>query len=91
MKILVRGTNWLGDAVMTTPALLRLREKFPDAHVAILTAEKLQELWLHHPAVGKTISFAPGESIFSIGRKLRGGKFLSLMFSAFITFLMADI
>ena len=29
-RILVRGTNWLGDAVMTTPALLRLREKFPD-------------------------------------------------------------
>ena len=26
-KILIRGVNWLGDAVMTTPALLRLREK----------------------------------------------------------------
>jgi heptosyltransferase II len=75
MKILVRGTNWLGDAVMTTPALLRLREKFPDAHVAILTAEKLQELWANHPAVDETIPFAPSESIFSIGKKLRGGKF----------------
>ena len=30
-RILIRGTNWLGDAVMTTPALLRLREKYPDA------------------------------------------------------------
>jgi heptosyltransferase-2 len=75
MKILVRGTNWLGDAVMTMPALLRLREKFPDAHIAILTAEKLQELWLHHPAVDETISFASSESIFSIGKKLRAGKF----------------
>ena len=35
--MLVRGTNWLGDAVMTTPALLRLREKFPGAHIALLT------------------------------------------------------
>ncbi len=43
-RILVRGTNWLGDAVMTTPALLRLREKFPDAHIALLTPEKLREL-----------------------------------------------
>jgi len=25
-RILVRGVNWLGDAVMTTPALQRLRE-----------------------------------------------------------------
>jgi heptosyltransferase-2 len=70
-RILVRGTNWLGDAVMTTPTLLRLREKFPDAHIALLTPEKLQDLWLHHPAVNETISFAPGESVLSIGRKLR--------------------
>src|SRR5208282_6747495 len=70
-RILVRGTNWLGDAVMTTPALLRLRERFPDAHIALLTPEKLRELWLHHPAVKETISFATGESVFSVGRKLR--------------------
>jgi len=74
-KILVRGVNWLGDAVMTTPALLRLREKFPKAHLALLTPEKLRELWLNHPAVDETISFAPGESVFSVGKNLRGGKF----------------
>jgi heptosyltransferase II len=74
-RILVRGTNWLGDAVMTTPALLRLREKFPAAHIALLTPEKLHELWLNHPAVNETISFTPGENVFSIGKKLRAGKF----------------
>lgn len=74
-RILVRGTNWLGDAVMTTPALLRLRERFPGAHIALLTPEKLKDLWLHHPAVNKTISFASGENVFSIGKKLRAGKF----------------
>jgi heptosyltransferase-2 len=74
-RILVRGTNWLGDAVMTTPALLRLREKFPDARIVLLTPEKLRELWLHHPAVNETIPFAPGESIFSVGKKLRAGRF----------------
>ncbi len=74
-RILVRGVNWLGDAVMTTPALLRLREKFPDAHIALLTPEKLKDLWLHHPAVNETISFAPGESVFAIGKKLRAGQF----------------
>ena len=74
-RILVRGTNWLGDAVMTTPALLRLREKFPDAHIAILAPKKLRDLWLHHPAANETISFTPGESVFSVGNKLRSGKF----------------
>jgi heptosyltransferase-2 len=74
-RILIRGVNWLGDAVMSTPALLRLREKFPDAHIALLTSEKLRELWTNHPAIDETISFAPGENIFSIGGKLRTGKF----------------
>jgi len=74
-RILVRGTNWLGDAVMTTPALLRLREKFPNAHIALLTQEKLRDLWTNHPAVNETISFASGESVFSVAKKLRSGKF----------------
>ena len=70
-RILVRGTNWLGDAVMTTPALLRLREKFPGAHIALLTPDKLSGLWANQPAVDETIPFAPGESVFSVARKLR--------------------
>jgi heptosyltransferase-2 len=73
-RILIRGTNWLGDAVMTTPALLRLREKFPSAHITLLTPKKLKDLWLNHPAVDEFISFTPGESIFSISKKLRAGK-----------------
>jgi heptosyltransferase-2 len=74
-RILVRGTNWLGDAVMTTPALLRLREKFPDAHIVLLTPAKLADLWQAHPAVDETISFTPEEGIFGIAGKLRKGQF----------------
>ena len=74
-RILVRGVNWLGDAVMTTPALLRLREKFPGAHIALLTPAKLRELWLNQPTVDEVIPFAPGEGIWSIGGKLRAGKY----------------
>ena len=84
-RILVRGTNWLGDAVMTTPALLRLREKFPGAHIVLLTPDKLCDLWLaapkqgegglHHPAVNETIPFASGESVFCVAKKLRCGKY----------------
>jgi heptosyltransferase-2 len=74
-RILVRGVNWLGDAVMTTPALLRLREQFPAAHIVLFGPEKLRDLWQQHPAVDEVLAFAPGESIFSIGKKLRAGKF----------------
>jgi heptosyltransferase-2 len=74
-RILVRGVNWLGDAVMSTPALLRVREAFPDAHVSLLTPSKLADLWLHHPAVDATFPLGPHESILDVARQLRRGRF----------------
>jgi len=74
-RLLVRGVNWLGDAVMTTPALIRLREKFRGARIALLVPEKLRELWMLHPAVDEVIGFAAGEGLLSVSRKLRPGKF----------------
>ncbi len=41
-RIVVRGTNWVGDAVMTIPALRKLRGLFPDAHIT-LAARSLTE------------------------------------------------
>ena len=70
-RILVRGVNWLGDAVMTTPALQRLRERFPDAHITLLTPEKLAPLWQHHPCINEVMGFAPSESLWSVAAKLR--------------------
>jgi len=72
-RILVRGVNWLGDAVMTTPALWRLRERFPQAHVALLCPEKLRALWPGHPAINEVISFAPADGLLAVARKLRPG------------------
>src|SRR5947209_19247052 len=36
-RIVVRGTNWVGDAVMTVPALRELRRLLPDAHITLAT------------------------------------------------------
>ena len=37
MNILVRGTNWVGDSVMTVPALRELRRIFSDAKITLHT------------------------------------------------------
>src|SRR5947207_5226018 len=74
-RILVRGVNWLGDAVMTTPALLRLRERFPEAHIVLLTPEKLHGLWLNHPAINGIIAVKSDEDLFAVTRRLRKGNF----------------
>lgn len=74
-RVLVRGVNWLGDAVMTTPALLQLREALPGARIAMLTPSKLADLWRHHPAVDEVLPIAPGTSPWAVGRSLRAHGF----------------
>ncbi|MBI5396385.1 MAG: lipopolysaccharide heptosyltransferase II [Verrucomicrobia bacterium] len=54
-RILIRSTNWLGDAVMTLPAVQRLRQAHPQAHFAVLTEPKLADLWRLHPDVAEVI------------------------------------
>src|ERR1051325_1654725 len=36
-RIVVRGTNWVGDAMITIPALREWRLLFPDAHITLAT------------------------------------------------------
>jgi len=74
-RIVVRGVNWLGDAVMTTPALQRLREAKPGAHITLLTPAKLAEIWRQHPALDAVETFEAGESVWSVGRRLHAGNF----------------
>ena len=45
MRLLIRATNWLGDAIMALPALWAVRAKFPDAHLAIVARPYVAELY----------------------------------------------
>ena len=74
-KILVRSVNWLGDAVMTTPSLQRLREAKPNAHISLLTHAKLADLWRHHPAIDSVLTFNSDDGVLAVAKKLRAGKF----------------
>jgi heptosyltransferase-2 len=60
---------------MTTPALQRLREKFPHSRITLLTHEKLAPLWEHHPAIDGVVSFSSGENPWSMARRLRAENF----------------
>lgn len=56
-KILVRSVNWIGDAVMTTPALSVIREHFPHAEITILANALVSQLFSHHPGINSIITF----------------------------------
>lgn len=74
-RILVRCVNWLGDAVMSTPALQRLREAKPDAHITLLSHAKLADLWRGQPYADAVITFTPKEGVLAVAKRLREQKF----------------
>ena len=56
-RLLVRAVNWLGDAVLTTPALGALRAACPQARIAIAAKPLVAELFRHHPYVDEVVVY----------------------------------
>ncbi len=71
-RVVVRGVNWLGDTVMTMPAVQRVREAMPaDGHLAILVLEKAMDLWRHNPHVSEIITLDRSRSELAQARDLK--------------------
>jgi heptosyltransferase-2 len=45
MKILIRATNWVGDAIMALPALRAIRGRFPNAKISILARPYVADIY----------------------------------------------
>ena len=54
---MVRATNWVGDAVMSVPALQALRKQFPGAHIAILARPWVASLYGREPFCDELIAY----------------------------------
>ncbi len=54
---MVRATNWLGDAVMSLPALRAIRQIFPHAHIAVIARPSVAELYSRETAVNEIIPY----------------------------------
>jgi len=60
-SILIRGTNWIGDVVMTLPAIAALRRTFPQARISILVKPWVADLLDLCPDVDEVIVYrSPG-------------------------------
>src|SRR5438034_6642913 len=69
-RILIRSSNWLGDAVMSVPAVRAIKSGRPDAHVSIAVPEKLAALWKIVPEVDEIIAL-PSKSVVAAARLFR--------------------
>ena len=59
MKILIRATNWVGDAIMALPALRAIRARFPDARISILARSYVVDIYRGQNICDELISYDP--------------------------------
>jgi len=70
MKILIRATNWVGDAIMALPALRVVRARFPDARIAILALPYVADIYRGQKICDELISYDPkGAHAGLVGRE----------------------
>jgi heptosyltransferase II len=77
-RIVIRSSNWLGDAVMSVPAVRALKRSNPGTHIAVLTPEKLADVWRLVAEVDEVIAFPTARgvlSIFRVAKLIRGHGF----------------
>jgi heptosyltransferase II len=59
-RILIRSSNWLGDAVMSVPTVRAIKNGRPDAEVTIAAPVKIAPMWKLVPEVDAIISLPNG-------------------------------
>ncbi len=98
-RILVRGPNWLGDAVMCEPALRSLKRLFPQAAVTLLVKPSVAGLFERHPSVDRLMLYEDKRRHAGLagkwrlaGELRRGGFDLAVLFqNAFEAALLAAL
>ena len=81
IKIIVRMPNWIGDAVMATPILADLKDKWKNAKITAMCQGPVGTILLHDPNINSIYSFKkPSGWIHRIHRSdivqtLRDGQF----------------
>jgi heptosyltransferase II len=56
-RILIRGTNWVGDAIMTTPAIAGIRAVFPRSYITILVVPWVADVFAFSPHIDEVIQY----------------------------------
>lgn len=75
-NILICGANWLGDSVMSMPAIQAFKQKHPGCRVSLLVKPDLAPLWQMHGEADEVLSYDPDHTgTFRVAGRLRRGKF----------------
>ena len=56
-RVCVRATNWLGDAVMSLPAIRAIRRILPHAHIALVARPWVADLYARERSIDRIIPY----------------------------------
>jgi len=70
-NILIRATNWVGDAVMSIPAFQAVRERFPEARISILARPWVAGLYGREPFCDELIPYDAPRGWEGLGQKMQ--------------------
>lgn len=79
--LLIRGTNWIGDAVMTLPALTAVRTWLPDTRISILAKPWVADVYRRSRDVDEVLLYeSPGKhdglkGLWRLAGELRSRRF----------------
>lgn len=88
-RILIRGTNWIGDTVMSLAAFRELRRLYPEAHLAAYVKEWVAGVLREQGLVDEIITFGNKDSGFGDSKRLRSFDTAVLFQNAFRSALQA--
>src|SRR5260370_27050748 len=65
-RILVKEVNWLGDVVMSLPALRAIRRAWPEAHLAVLIKKELASFFDGARWIDEVIPYSVGRGLSGV-------------------------
>lgn len=70
-RLLIRSSNWLGDACMAVPAVQAMKRGRPDLHITILSPSKLAPIWREVKEVSSVLEIPPDSSPWKVARLIK--------------------
>src|SRR5437762_7844077 len=61
-RVCVRATNWIGDAVVSLPAIRAIREVFPHAELVVVARPWVADLYARESSISRVIPYPAGLS-----------------------------
>lgn len=57
MRVLVNRTDAIGDNLLSLPMMIKLKKKFPEAHLAVLIHPRVRDIYTNHPFIDQVFEY----------------------------------